>query len=113
MSKSLNLLIISMLALSGNAYAASAEPMDVDVDILQKIAKEKTKNQRDKIDQGGGSSDDAGSGSNSSGSSGSSSSCGNVDIGNSAPTTGAGQFSNKTTTVIVTGPVINANNNCK
>ena len=86
------------------AHAAKAEPMDVDIDIQQQLVKDKTKQRQGNIKDGVSG--------NSGSSGGGSSSCGNVDIGNSAPGKGSGQFA-KPTTVIITGPVINANNNCK
>jgi hypothetical protein len=104
------LMVSSAIGFSSAAWAAKSEPMDVDIDIQKTLVKEKTKEgQRNIKDKNlGGAA--GGSGGSSAGSG--PSSCGNIDIGNSTPSKGAGQFA-KPTTVIVTGPVINANNNCK
>ena len=107
------LLVISfgVLGMCPALWAAKSEPMEVDIDIQKTLVKEKTKEgQRNIKDKAAG----AGAGGSGGGAGGGSgpSSCGNIDIGNSTPSKGAGQFA-KPTTVIVTGPVINANNNCK
>lgn len=106
MNKSGWTVIVMALSLaSPMARAAKAEPLDVDIDIQQQLVKEKTKEgqQNIKNNKTGSTGSSSGSGS---------SACGNIDIGNSAPAKGAGQFA-KPATVIITGPVINANNNCK
>ena len=97
---------LGLILLCPSLWAAKSEPMDVDVDIQKTLIKEKTKDGQRNIAHK--QTDNTKSG----GVGGGSSSCGNIDIGNSAPSKGAGQFA-KPTTVIVTGPVINANNNCK
>lgn len=101
---------VGLIGICPVLWAAKSEPMEVDIDIQKTLVKEKTKEgQRNIKDKAAG----AGTGGSGSGGGGSGpSSCGNIDIGNSAPSKGAGQFA-KPTTVIVTGPVINANNNCK
>lgn len=110
MKNRLLIAVCASLALACPAlWAAKSEPMEVDIDIQKTLVKEKTKDGqrsiKDKAAGGAATSSGAGHGSGPS-------SCGNIDIGNSAPSKGAGQFA-KPTTVIVTGPVINANNNCK
>lgn len=80
---------------AGHTYAADAEPMDLDADLLAKIAKEKIKSKVGVKSTSVGTADQLNQ----------SNTCGAVDIGNVAgPKPG---LLPKDNTVIVTGDVIN------
>lgn len=94
---------LAMLALFGIAYASpptvNPEQMDLDPDMMAKIMKEKSK--RSSVGEAGG------------GAIGESASskddCGSVNINNNdkKSNSGIGNIMGKTTTTIVTGPIIN------
>jgi hypothetical protein len=85
---------LSAFAISG--LAASSEPHDIDPEYASKVARERLK-QRQQMSMRGG----AAAGNNDQ--------CGQVDIGNQDGKPSAGRRVNpRETTVIITGPVINA-----
>lgn len=91
----------AIVATSGTAHAASADPTGLDPEVAAKVAREKIKQtQRGaQFRDGGG---DAGGGRNDK--------CGQVDIGNdnSKDRSAASRLNERSRTVVVTGPVINA-----
>ncbi len=86
--------------------AANTEPLNVEADILAKLAKEKAK--RHGADSRGVNS----SGSAAAMNADQDAPCGNVDIGNFV-SNGRGGRAPKDITVVITGDVINANNKCR
>ena len=95
------LLGFALLNVCSVAAAVDAEPMDIDVEILAKLAKEKAKRSAEASASG-----------RSLKNGGKSSECGSIDIGN-VVTGGKPGFNPREITVIITGDVINANNKCK
>ena len=101
------LALASLFALAhASPPSVNPEQMDLDPDITAKILKEKARQNKSGTPAG-----------NSSGGGGNSSNCGQVNIGNSnsgdkKSISGIGDMFGKTTTVVVTGPVVNTAN-CK
>lgn len=83
---------------SATANAASAEPSGLDPELAAKVARERLKQSQRGAQSGNGKGG------------GGDSSCGQVDIGNDNPNdrSAASRLNQRSKTVIVTGPVINA-----
>ena len=103
-------IMVALLALSAAAAQAgpnaNAEPMDMDPAILSKLALERAKSRnvnRAASTKGGASNGLDGA---------SPAECGSVNIGN-VITGGKPGFQPREVTVVITGDVINANNQCK
>lgn len=98
LKRTLIALALPMLATAaGHAYAANAEPLDLDANLMAKVAHQKIKSKVTQDNSSFGTSDQMNQ----------SSQCGAVDIGNvNTPTRGG--MPQRETTVIVTGDVINA-----
>ena len=96
------------LAVAAGPAQVEIEPSDLDPALIAKIAKAKAKshtlNGDSKFGNGGDVVFDGGSAGRSR--------CGNVDIGN-VTTTGPAWQAPREITVVVTGDVVNAGNNCK
>lgn len=91
-----------VVGLSAPASGATAEPMDIDVDLAAKIAREKAKVKRDQqADSQPGNAD------------ANAADCGSVNIGNVSNDNNRIGAVPKTNTVVITGPVINMGNKCK
>jgi hypothetical protein len=99
-------LLAFIAAVAQAAPAATAEPMDLEVELLSKLALERAKarNMARPANQKGR----AGTGLDGK----SPGECGNVNIGN-VITGGRPGFQPREVTVVITGDVINANNQCK
>jgi len=97
--------LLALVALPAPAAPkATAEPMDLDPELLSKLALERAKNRtinRVASQQAGGLGPDGKSPAE----------CGAVNIGNVI--TGGKGFQPREVTVVITGDVINANNQCK
>ena len=93
-------LIAASLLAMGNAQAATAEPLDYEPDVLAKLAKERARATSQNAQDGR------------SGQKSATADCGSVNIGNVVGNGRVG-FGPTEVNVIITGDVINANNNCR
>lgn len=106
LTASLAVTLIALCCVSASAFSATAEPLNVDADMLARLAKEKARRHSAYIPRGQSAADAVnGDGENSA-------ACGNVDIGNFV-SNGRGSRAPREINVIITGDVINANNNCR